>query len=66
MRSGYSVAGIDKKRECVESLNKIMSYVVDVKSEDIAQFIEKGILCVTQDVSALSALDAVSICVSTP
>lgn len=43
-----------------------MSYVVDVKSEDIAQFIEKGILCVTQDVSALSALDAVSICVPTP
>ncbi|RIJ89690.1 MAG: UDP-N-acetyl-D-glucosamine dehydrogenase, partial [Candidatus Brocadia sp.] len=63
VRNGYCVTGIDKSKERVESLNKGRSYVIDVKSEDITQFIEKGLLCVTHDVSALSALDAVSICV---
>ena len=66
VRSGYCVTGIDKNKERVDALNKGMSYVIDVKSEDIAQFIEKGLLCVTQDVSTLSTLDAVSICVPTP
>lgn len=66
VRSGYCVTGIDKNKERVESLNKGASYVIDVKSEDIAQFIEKGLLCVTNDVSVLSNLDAISICVPTP
>lgn len=66
VRSGYCVTGIDKNKERVESLNKGASYVIDVKSEDIAQFIEKGLLCVTDDVSVLSTLDAMSICVPTP
>jgi len=66
VRSGYCVTGIDKNKERVESLNKGTSYVIDVKSEDIAQFIEKGLLCVTDDVSVLSTLDAMSICVPTP
>src|SRR5574337_328096 len=66
VRSGYCVTGIDKNKERVESLNKGTSYVIDVKSEDIAQFIEKGLLCVTDDVSVLATLDAVSICVPTP
>lgn len=66
VRSGYCVTGIDKSKERVESLNKGTSYVIDVKSEDIAQFIEKGLLCVTNDVSVLSTLDAMSICVPTP
>ncbi len=66
VRSGYCVTGIDKNKERVKSLNKGASYVIDVKSEDIAQFIEKGILCVTDDVGVLATLDAVSICVPTP
>jgi UDP-N-acetyl-D-glucosamine dehydrogenase len=66
VRSGYCVTGIDKNKERVESLSKGTSYVIDVKSEDIAQFIEKGLLCVTDDVSVLSTLDAISICVPTP
>lgn len=66
VRSGYCVTGIDKSKERVESLNKGISYVIDVKSEDIAQFIEKGLLSVTNEVSSLSTLDAMSICVPTP
>src|SRR3989337_2953867 len=63
VRSGYYVTGIDKSKERVESLIKGKSYVID---EDIAQFVEKGILSVTDDTSVLSGLDAISICVPTP
>ncbi len=66
VRSGYCVTGIDKSKERVKCLNKGTSYVIDVKSEDIAQFIEKGLLCITDDVSIISTLDAMSICVPTP
>ncbi len=66
VRSGYCVTGIDKNKERVESLKKGTSYVIDVKSEDIAQFIEKGLFSVTDDTSVLSTLDAISICVPTP
>lgn len=66
VRSGYCVTGIDKSKQRVESLNKGSSYVIDVKDEDIAQFVEKGLFSVTDDVSVLTALDAISICVPTP
>lgn len=66
VRSGYCVTGIDKNKKRVESLKKGTSYVIDVKSEDIAQFIEKGLFSVTDDTSILSTLDAMSICVPTP
>lgn len=66
VRSGYCVTGIDKNKERVESLNRGKSYVIDIKDEDIAQFIEKGIFSVTDDTSVISTLDAMSICVPTP
>ena len=58
--------GIDKSKERVELLSKGKSYVIDVRDEDIAQFVEKGILSVTDDTSVLSGLDTISICVPTP
>ncbi len=66
VRSGYCVTGIDKSKQRVESLNKGKSYIIDVKDEDIAQFIEKGLFNVTDDTSVLTTLDAISICVPTP
>jgi len=66
VRSGYCVTGIDKSKERVESLSKGKSYVIDVRDEDIAQFVEKGILSITDDTSVLSDLDTISICVPTP
>src|SRR3989304_8864453 len=66
VRSGYCVTGIDKSKARVESLSKGKSYVIDVRDEDIAQFVEKGILNITDDTSVLTDLDAISICVPTP
>ncbi|OHB52200.1 MAG: UDP-N-acetyl-D-glucosamine dehydrogenase [Planctomycetes bacterium GWF2_39_10] len=66
VRSGYCVTGIDKSKERVESLKKGKSYVIDVGNEEIALSVKKGLFRVTDDASALSNLDAVSICVPTP
>src|SRR5574341_1590120 len=66
VRNGYCVTGIDKSKERVGSLNKGKSYVMGIKDEDTAQFVEKGLLNVTEDASVLSTLDAISICVPTP
>lgn len=66
VRSGYCVTGIDKSKERVESLKKGESYVIDIRDEDIAQFVEKGLLHVTDDASVLSSLDVINVCVPTP
>ncbi|MCF6147054.1 MAG: nucleotide sugar dehydrogenase [Candidatus Kuenenia sp.] len=66
VRSGFCVTGIDKNKDHVVSLNRGKSYIGDVKDEDIAQFVEKGLFIVTDDTSTISALDALSICVPTP
>jgi UDP-N-acetyl-D-glucosamine dehydrogenase len=66
VRTGYCVTGIDKSKERVESLKKGKSYVIDVGDEEIALSVKKGLFRVTDDASALSNLDAVSICVPTP
>jgi len=66
VRSGYCVTGIDKSKERVASLKKGKSYVIDVGNEEIALSVKKGLFRVTDDASALSNLDAVSICVPTP
>ncbi|MBU6390638.1 MAG: nucleotide sugar dehydrogenase [Planctomycetes bacterium] len=66
VRSGYCVTGIDKSKERVEFLNKGKSYVIDIRDEDIAQFVEKGLLHVTDDASVLSSLDVINVCVPTP
>lgn len=66
VRSGYCVTGIDKNKDHVASLNRGKSYIGDVKDEDIAQFVEKGLFLVTDDAAVISTLDAISICVPTP
>ena len=55
VRSGYCVTGIDKSKDRVESLKKGESYVIDIRDEDIAQFVERGLLHVTDDASILSS-----------
>ncbi|MDE1888803.1 MAG: nucleotide sugar dehydrogenase [Planctomycetota bacterium] len=66
VRSGYCVTGIDKSKERVKSLKKGKSYVIDIRDEDVAQFVENGLLSVTDDASILASLDAISVCVPTP
>ena len=64
--AGFNVIGIDPDQQKVDSLNKGVSYIPDVPTEDVAPLVESGKFTATADFSALRDVEAVSICVPTP
>lgn len=64
--AGFNVTGIDPDARKVDSLNKGVSYIPDVKTEAIAALVKSGNLTATTDFAVLKEMDAVSICVPTP
>lgn len=64
--AGFYVTGIDPDSRKVDSLNKGVSYIPDVKTSTIEKLVQSGHLTATTDFSVLSEMDAVSICVPTP
>ena len=60
------MTGIDPDSQKVDSLNKGISYIPDVKTELIEKLVKSGHLTATTDFSVLKDIDAVSICVPTP
>ena len=62
--AGFDVVGIDLNRERVESVTDHRSYLVDVPEERYAGV--DGKLTATTDYTAVSTLDALTICVPTP
>lgn len=64
--AGFHVTGVDPDSRKVDSLNKGVSYIPDVKTEDIEKLVKSGHLTATADFSVLREMDAVSICVPTP
>jgi UDP-N-acetyl-D-glucosamine dehydrogenase len=65
-KSGFTVVGIDPIKEKVDSINKGISYIQDIQSEEINKLTKQGKLIATSDFSVLENIDAVSICVPTP
>src|SRR5690349_9223102 len=64
--AGYTVVGIDVDPTKVNSINGGFSYIEDVASESVKPLVASGHLLATNDFSALTECDAVSICVPTP
>lgn len=64
--AGFHVTGVDPDSRKVDSLNKGVSYIPDVKTEAIEKLVKSGRLTATADFSVLREMDAVSICVPTP
>jgi UDP-N-acetyl-D-glucosamine dehydrogenase len=65
-KAGFSVLGVDADRERVARLTAGESFVEDVGNDDLATLVASGRLVITTEPSALSAADAVIICVPTP
>jgi UDP-N-acetyl-D-glucosamine dehydrogenase len=65
-KAGFRVTGIEIDREKAASINAGRSYVQDVPSELMAPLVAAGKLRATSDVSAISELDTMNICVPTP
>ncbi len=64
--AGYEVIGIDPDKQKVAALQRGISYVQDVPTEEVAKHVSSGRLIATEDFSAINDVDAVSICVPTP
>jgi len=64
--AGFTVTGVDPDARKVDSLNKGVSYIPDVKTETVETLVKSGNLTATTDFSVLQEMDAVSICVPTP
>ena len=65
-KAGYHVVGIDVDTRKVETLNKGISYIQDVPTEEVKKLVDQGLLRATTDFSELKSADCVSICVPTP
>ena len=64
--AGFVVTGVDPDARKVDALNKGISYIQDVETEQVARLVSAGKLRATTDFSELAQADAVSICVPTP
>ncbi|MBI5840981.1 MAG: nucleotide sugar dehydrogenase [Chloroflexi bacterium] len=64
--AGFHVTGVDPDKRKVDSLNKCVSYIPDVKTEAVEKLVKSGHLTATTDFAVLKEMDAVSICVPTP
>src|SRR5215217_3402986 len=65
-RVGFDVTGFDVDEKKVAELNAGRSYILDVKSEEVAELTGKGRLRATLDMARLADMDVVDICVPTP
>src|SRR5215472_15901052 len=65
-KAGFHVTGIDLQQSRVDRLMKGESYIQDVPSSDVAQFVNCGKFDATSDFSIVRELDNINICVPTP
>jgi UDP-N-acetyl-D-glucosamine dehydrogenase len=65
-KSGFQVTGVDLDSRRVEALNRGVSYIPDVPSDQLAPLVAEGRLQATTDYDVLNNVQAVFICVPTP
>src|SRR5664279_4909886 len=65
-KAGFSVTGIDVQPSKVEELNAGRSYIQDVPTGRLRQFVDSGRFRATMDFSVIANLDTVNIAVPTP
>ncbi|MAS37333.1 MAG: UDP-N-acetyl-D-glucosamine dehydrogenase [Anaerolineaceae bacterium] len=65
-QEGFEVIGLDISEQKTALLNKGVSYIGDIASDDLKPLVEAGKLRATTDYADLSTVDAISVCVPTP
>ena len=65
-KAGFDVTGFDVDASKVDGINAGRSYILDVKTADVAACVNAGRLRATTDMSKLGEMDVVDICVPTP
>ena len=64
--AGFTVTGFDVDADKAGEINAGRSYIPDVPQAELAASVKGGKLTATTDMSQLSAMDAIDICVPTP
>ncbi len=64
--AGYRVVGFDVAPAVVEGVNAGRSHIGDVSSDALGELVRSGRITATEDMSRLSEVDLVSVCVPTP
>ena len=65
-RNGFEVVGLDLDPRKIASITAGESYIPDVPTADVHEFVGSGRLRATSDYRAVADLDTVNICVPTP
>ena len=65
-RAGFKVIGFDVSQRVVDQLNKGISHIQDVPSDDLADVVSRKLFEATTDPERIREMDAVSIAVPTP
>ena len=65
-RAGFQVFGVDIDKKRIAYLRQGNSYIEDVASQDIREFVSNGRLCPSAEFSVLQEAEEISICVPTP
>jgi UDP-N-acetyl-D-glucosamine dehydrogenase len=63
---GYKVSGIDVKKQRVDSVNKGISYILDVSSKELKEVVKSKGLVAFDNYQPLKKADIILICVPTP
>jgi len=66
VKKGFRVNGFDLAEARVKKLNKGISYINDISSEEIGKIKKSGRFHVTKDEKVLSVSDVIIVCVPTP
>ncbi len=65
-KAGFSVIGIERKKERVNMVNAGKSYLLDIVDDELEKVVKEGKLRATEDFSSVAEIDVISICVPTP
>ncbi len=65
-RAGFKVFGVDTSEERLACLRRGSSYIADVSSRNVQEFVSNGRLCSSAEFSMLPDAEGISICVPTP
>jgi UDP-N-acetyl-D-glucosamine dehydrogenase len=65
-RAGFPVVGLDDNALKVDKVNRGISYIPDVASDELARVVSLGRLRATRDYAALKDADVIVVCVPTP
>lgn len=63
---GFSVLGFDRKQERVDFVNQGRNYIGDVRDEELADLVGRGLIQATADMDRLAEMDVLVIAVPTP